>query len=574
MFPRVEMVLKAAAFLVAFQAAAFAAEPPVVLREAGLEQSEVLLPDGEVIAVYATPDYRSVGVVRSSDDGATWPESPVTGARWAGQTFLDQDGEIQAFFIRYRKEGPGGPNVGHFRDIFHARTLDGRSKWSTPQVIHHGWQGAMLGTAVQTQSGRLVFPMQEWLPNVPKGPPTGNHYTSVLYSDDKGATWTKSPARLVAPVKEGYNGNNYGAIEAVIVPLKDGRLWMLMRSQMGRLYESFSDDGMSWTEATASTFHASTGPPYIMRLPDERLVLFWNNAEMPPRADGQIVYGGRDALHGAISADDGKTWSGFREVYLDPYRHETPPKKGDRGTAYPHASLTADGQAIKLRAGQGEGRRVVIRVDPDWLTEKTRASDFEQGLGDWTAFKSFGPAERAWRDRVQGARVVDDPAGDEGRVLHLAKRDEKPADGALWNFPAGMSGDLNLRVKFPKGFHGAFIRLTDRFFDPTDEQVNDGANFALFVDPLGVLRDPTGLPPEMAGEIGEPTVPLGKWVDLELKWDAASKTCKVYVDGKLETTLEMAHAPLHGVSYVHLCSASKTTDGPGFFVDSARAEVK
>ena len=77
---------------------------------------------------------------------------------------------------------------------------------------------------------------------------------------------------------------------------------------------------------------------------------------MPPRADGAGVYGGRDALHIAVSEDEGKTWRGFREIYLDHRRNDNPAKNGDRGTAYPLAAYTNDGRIVVL-AGQGKGGR-------------------------------------------------------------------------------------------------------------------------------------------------------------------------------------------------------------------------
>ena len=88
---------------------------------------------------------------------------------------------------------------------------------------------------------------------------------------------------------------------------------------------------------------------------------------MPPRVDGEGVYGGRDEIHAAISDDEGLTWRGFRTFYRDPFRNETPPKDGDRGTAYPQGTCTPDGRIVVL-TGQGRGKRNAIEIDPNWLT--------------------------------------------------------------------------------------------------------------------------------------------------------------------------------------------------------------
>ena len=134
------------------------------------------------------------------------------------------------------------------------------------------------------------------------------------YSDDGGKSWARSPAKLTAPCHDGYNGSNYGACEPTLLELKDGRVWMFMRTQDGFLYESFSPDGVNWSPAKPSRFHSSNSPAFPVRLPDGRIVVFWNNAENCPRVGKDGVYSGRDALHAAISSDEGKTWSGFREV--------------------------------------------------------------------------------------------------------------------------------------------------------------------------------------------------------------------------------------------------------------------
>ena len=92
------------------------------------------------------------------------------------------------------------------------------------------------------------------------------------------------------------------------------------------------------------------------------------------------------------SVDEGKPWRGFREVYLDPVRNDTPPKRGDRGTAYPHAVEIHNG-SIALVTGQGQGRRGLIIVDPGWLSETHCEENFSGGLDGWSVFKSFGPAQ-------------------------------------------------------------------------------------------------------------------------------------------------------------------------------------
>ena len=236
--------------------------------------------------------------------------------------------------------------------------------------------------------------------------------------------------KLTAPCYAGFNGNNYGACEPVILELGDGRIWMLVRTQAGFLFESYSYDDEHWTELVPSRFHSSTSPAYLLRLSGSRIVLFWNNCEMPPRFEGDGVYGVRDQMHAAVSNDDGKTWLGFREVYLDPTRNNTPPKRGDRRTAYPHAAKIKNGNIAPV-TGQGRGRRGLIIVDPGWLSETHREEDFSGGFDGWSVFKSFGPAQGWWRDRQQGPQLINHPSEQGSKVMNICRPDDKPGDGAV-----------------------------------------------------------------------------------------------------------------------------------------------
>src|SRR5207244_3851415 len=125
-----------------------------------------------------------------------------------------------------------------------------------------------------------------------------------------------SPSRLTTPVDRDYRAPNYGALEPVVLPLNDGRLWMLLRTSAGHLYESYSnDDGKHWTPAAPTHFYSSNSPADLVRLPDGRIALLWNNTQNPPSIDGSEPYTNRDVVHAAISSDDGKTWHGYREIF-------------------------------------------------------------------------------------------------------------------------------------------------------------------------------------------------------------------------------------------------------------------
>ena len=288
--------------------------------------------------------------------------------------------------------------------------------------------------------------------------------------------------------------------------------------------------------------------------------MFWNNCEQPARVNGQGVYGGRDVLNAAISDDEGNHWHGCREVYRDPFRNATPPKHGDRGTAYPFAVNLKDGR-IALTSGQGAGRRALILVDPAWLTETRASDDFSHGLSRWCIFKPFGPAKGWWRDRSEGTRLIDHPANPGVKVLRLCKPDDKPADGAVWNFPSGRKGVLTLRLELKKGCRGAGVGLLDRFFDPTDDRVPAKAMFYLSCNVRGQTS------------IGQHLTP-GEWHTLELSWNLDSGKCLVGVDGRPDGSLPLNAPTLNGISYLHLRSLASDVDRAGFLVESVRVVIE
>lgn len=544
-----------------------AAEPPRLLSpDPALPLTFLQRPDGTFAFFHRRHPDRPVTLRDAAGTAFTLqPHVPLTlpaqGTRLRGESMLlGPDGERHELWTQLRDERQGQPHqlaINYFIDVWHRRTRDGGQDWEPARPIWKGYTGAIMGW-LQLRSGRLLIPFGSWIPGSKATPPTGTHEITVLYSDDQGRTWQETPDRLTSPCFDGYNGNNYGACEPVVVELPDGRLWMLMRTQTGFLYESYSEDqGTHWQPARASRFPASTGPPAVLRDARDRLFLVWNHAELPPRVEGAGVYGGRDALHAAVSTDHGQTWQGFREVYRDATRHESPPRAGDRGTAYPRAAFDADGHLLVL-SGQGNGRRKLLQIDPDWLLETRAQTDFTDGLDAWHAFKPIGPARNWWRDRTLGARLVPHPQQPGARCLHLARPDAHAPDGASWNFPLAWKGQVTLQLRLEPGSQGGSLALTDRFFDPTDDQ---GERLAAFHLPFGGAdaADNLALTPE-------------RFHALTLRWDLTAGTCQVHLDGALVRTLALRQPTLNGLSYLRLRSTAATPDAAGFLV--ARVEMQ
>ncbi len=513
--------------------------------------------DGTLVTACAVGENWEVVSLSSTDNGSTWQPAVKGERRNAYRMLLDSDGQMHAIFM-YRY-GKGKPADGIYTDLYHAKTYkdpSGQTKWNKAALIWHGYIGSLCCDPIQLQSGRIILSFAYWLADVLRGPPFGNNISTTIYTDD-GVEWKQSPAKLISPCKADYNGDNVGAVEPVVIELKDGRVWMLMRTQADYLYESYSTDGVDWEPARPSRFNSSTGPAQLCRV-DDKIVLLWNNCQMPPKFEGQGVYAGRDVLHAAVTDDEGDNWYGFREVYVDPTRHESSVKSGDRGTAYPIQRYVNDGK-LHFVAGQGAQLRVEIILDPDWLFQTSRSDDFSDGINNWSAFKPYGPAVKWWRARTQGPRIIDHPSKPGAKVLHVRKPDEKDPDGAVWNFPAGHKGILELEIMLNDGFKGCAISLADRFFEPTDINGLKESVYRLIINSNAM--------------IGDMKLVTKKWYKITYQWDNPAKQCKVLVDGVERYSAKQMNPVVNGCSYLLLRSMADGVDNGGFYVQSVKAQV-
>jgi predicted neuraminidase len=111
----------------------------------------------------------------------------------------------------------------------------------------------------------------------------------VGVSTDEGRTW-----KLHGAVK-----SRPWALENMITELKDGRLWMLIRTSAGVLWQSHSTDkGRTWSEGTATAIKSPGSRFFIRRLASGNLLLVNHDN-----------FTGRSHLTAQLSTDDGATWN-------------------------------------------------------------------------------------------------------------------------------------------------------------------------------------------------------------------------------------------------------------------------
>lgn len=346
---------------------------PMIIQAAPSNESTIVtLHDGSsrVFYINRPGEADKLMSIRSSD-GKVW-ESPETEinlpgtAYYANRVMEDDNKTLHAVFHLWG-EGNNGYRNRHL-DLWYCKKKNNES-WGKPVKILDGYVGS-IRSFMQLKSGRLLMSFGRAIQSgleKPVGNTKDYGWNEVisLYSDDQGLTWQSSRNALKIEIDKNKI-TRYGAVEPDVVELTNGDLWMLIRTNKGMFYESFSRDaGTTWEIPRPTLFISSDSPASFLRLRDGRLVLFLNMNQRWDTPDG-YAFGGREALHAAISRDEGRSWEGFREVFkVNPSK-----EKGDRGTAYTSATETPNGKVL-LVTGQGDARAILM-FDPDWLTQPSK----------------------------------------------------------------------------------------------------------------------------------------------------------------------------------------------------------
>ncbi|MGN0846867.1 MAG: sialidase family protein [Kiritimatiellia bacterium] len=424
----------------------------------------------------------------------------------------------------------------------------------------------------------------------------GCYNAAVILSDDDGRSWRwvqLPPADFVpkhAPGDKRPHWFNNGC-EPSVAELADGTLVVAARtSGPHHIFYKSVDGGETWSAPVESdVFWAANTMPLLFRLKDGRLLFIWNNTAMLPTRDlseypelndgersGQweTVFTNRDALHCAISEDDGKTWIGFREIALNEIRNaadfrelgNSPAEEHDKSVHQTQA-LELEGGKVLLAFGQNSSARRFVIFDPKWLYETDRVDDFRHGLrgiSNHLYVKSLSGGTRGWGghcawERVPGALLVREPeTGRKTRreALQLCRvKDERlvsDRQGIVWNFPASRKGIVRLVCRID----GAGFRLTlaDHWMNPCDE--------------VGPGLSPVSCPVTSA-ETG-----VAKWVEVTARWDMDVGTAVVSCDGHIFAERKLTSCPRFGLSYLHLQTLAEEMDVKGTYFRSFEKRTK
>lgn len=384
-----------------FRELGYRLHPPAQWRAHGIAAGALVpVEDGRLLWLTS----ENGGTVRlSTDDGATW-EQIATMYEGAGPGRPTQDlecgnairtpsGAIIYFYRdfenkRFAWDNDAGEPIEASLDVWAMRSLDGGRTWIDRQRIYEGWCGAIEDMIV-TRDGAVVVPI-ECLLRKP-----GRHGTYTVRSTDDGATW--QPSNLI---DLGGHGHHDGAMEATLTELADGRLLMLLRTTLDRLWRAWSfDGGRTWRQLEPTDIPASNAPAFVLRLQSGRLVLVWNPlspgkqirplAELawhgPPASAGSEVNadGWRDTLLIAVSEDEGATWAEPRVL-----------AEGPR-LCYPQVLERRPGELwISFVAGADWTRNLVRVTEADLLAPVAERPEPELTI------VAFGDSTTAPRSRV------------------------------------------------------------------------------------------------------------------------------------------------------------------------------
>ncbi|MER3417242.1 MAG: hypothetical protein C4297_13690 [Gemmataceae bacterium] len=273
----------------------------------------VELADGRL----ATVDSKGFRV--SNDDGRTWSEPipicPGINDKEPASYHLvrTRSGALVLVYLDFsnykfswdaaRKE----PKEDCRLEIWAIRSLNEGKTWADRQRLLGGYNANFFGF-IQTSQGRLVASVEHLVSD------PGRWVVCSLYSDDEGKTWKRSNW-----IDLGGHGHHDGATEPTVAELSDGRLLMLMRTNLGRFWQAWSEDaGNSWRTVLPSTLSASSAPGHLLRLRSGRLALAWNRADPEGRSYPRIhlpqhsqaaASWHREELSLTLSQDDGRTWT-------------------------------------------------------------------------------------------------------------------------------------------------------------------------------------------------------------------------------------------------------------------------
>lgn len=285
----------------------------------------VRLKDGSIVTVEGSRREMGTKSLISKDEGKTWEEYPIFddpdnfAIRPERALIRTRSGIVILAFTNNKEKSDFNWDE-EILDVPDAvlptcvvRSLDGGKTWEDPQKLHNAWTGAVRDM-IQTREGNVIFTSMMMRHN------PGHHATATYTTKDEGKTWIRSNV-----IDLGGVGHHSRVIEATIEQLRDGRIWMLMRTALigGGSWEAYSDnEGLTWKNFGPTEIKATSAPGLLKRLESGRLVLIFNHlcSEGEDNKEYSLKEGNgqssevestrqRGEISIMLSSDDGKIWT-------------------------------------------------------------------------------------------------------------------------------------------------------------------------------------------------------------------------------------------------------------------------
>ena len=332
------------------------------------------LKDGRLCLVYTrfigTPrdDSPAELVMRtSSDGGKTWSSDRVLVPNEGGCNVMEanilrlKNGELLLFYLRKDK-----PTLSCNLFVRRSSNEFGTLSEPTRVTLLDGYHVVNNDRVIQLSTGRLIVPAVLHTGFDEAGKVTifvRQGIPFIYYSDDNGYTWKKDNTVITPTSQRKLTLHENGVVE-----LKDGRLWMYMRTGHGYQYGCYSaDGGLNWSEPKPTKLASPVSPATIERIPwTGQLLCVWNDhSGVHPFTPGK-----RTPFCAAISKDEGLTWSKSKIIEDNP--------KG----WFCYTSMTFLKDRVLLSYGGGErglDRLKVAALSQEWLAGCAAETEQPQG---------------------------------------------------------------------------------------------------------------------------------------------------------------------------------------------------
>ncbi len=256
------------------------------------------LPDGSVVAAWfggtkESADDVDIWFSRRDSSGWSTPSKISRSGRmphWNPVLFLRKSGEILLFF-------KVGKHIPSWRTFVSVSTDGGRSFGEPRELVEHdrsGGRGPVKNKCIRLSDGRILAPASR---------EAGNWRCFVDASFDEGEAWRKCPVIKTerSPVKNENGSYKVPMIQPTLWESEAGKVHMLTRTSVGRIYRSDSDDyGESWCRAYPTDLPNNNSGIDLVKTPNGDIYLVSN-----PVSEN---WGERSPLTLSKSSDNGKSW--------------------------------------------------------------------------------------------------------------------------------------------------------------------------------------------------------------------------------------------------------------------------